>query len=147
MKQVLLITMLIAVLIPLTAQIELPRPSLSPYTNNSSTLLNMDKLTINHSLGFQAGTSSLGDGYYLSLYTNHLKWTFNPKLEMNLDLNFVNYGGFTASSKYKLNDANYSRVIPEFSMRYTPRDNIKIQFSIIQGAYLNPDTNNWLQNW
>ncbi|HNX03634.1 MAG TPA: hypothetical protein PKM71_08220, partial [Candidatus Cloacimonas sp.] len=87
MKQVVLITMLLAVLIPLTAQIEFPRPNLSPYTNNGSSLLNMDKLTIDHSLGFQAGTSSVGDGYYLSLYTNHLKYTFNPKLEMNLDLN------------------------------------------------------------
>ena len=66
---------------------------------------------------------------------------------MNLDLNFVNYGGFDTSSKFELDNANYSRVIPEFSLRYTPRDNIQIQLQMISGSILNPYKNNYLQNW
>ena len=41
----------------------------------------------------------------------------------------------------------YKRQIPEFSLRYTPRDNIQIQFQMISGSILNPYKNNYLQNW
>ncbi|MGB4261418.1 MAG: hypothetical protein WBJ09_05875 [Candidatus Cloacimonas acidaminovorans] len=147
MRKVLLITMLLVMLLPLIAQSDIPRPNFSPYANNGSSFLGLNKLSMSHSLGFQAGTSSTGEGYYLSLYTNHLKYKFNPKLEMNLDLNFVNYGGFDTGSKFELDNANYSRVIPEFSLRYTPRDNIQIQLQMISGSILNPYKNNYLQNW
>ena len=147
MRKVLLITMLLVMLLPLIAQSDIPRPNFSPYNNNGSSLLNWNKLSLSHSLGFQAGTASTGEGYYLSLYTNHLKYKFNPKLEMNLDLNFVNYGGFNTASKLELDNANYSRIIPEFSLRYTPRDNIQIQFQMISGSILNPYKNSYLQNW
>lgn len=100
MKKLILITTLSIFLLPLMAQIEFPRPNLNPYSSNGgNSLLNLEKLSMSHSMGFEAGTSSTGYGYYLSRYTNHLKYNFNPKLELDLDLNFVNVGkGFFKTS-------------------------------------------------
>lgn len=121
-------------LVPLMAQIDLPRPNLNPFESGSGSLLSMNKLSVSHSMGFEAGTSSIGDGYYLSRYTNHLKYQFNPKLELNLDLNFVNYGSMNTSQKLELNSDNSSKVIPEFSLKYKPSDSIVIQVQMNHGG-------------
>jgi len=52
MRKVFLITMLLLILLPLTAQSNIPRPNFSPYNNNGSSLLNWNKLSMSHSLGF-----------------------------------------------------------------------------------------------
>ncbi|MDP2174051.1 MAG: hypothetical protein Q8M98_06590 [Candidatus Cloacimonadaceae bacterium] len=132
MKVILAITALILMLTPLMAQINMPRPGFSPYGNNGSSLLNLNRLSMRHSMGFEAGTSSAGDGYYLSRYTNHLKYQFSPRLELDLDLNFVNFG--TASNSFKINDDNSNKVIPEFSLRYKPSDSVLIQFEFKQNT-------------
>ena len=148
MKKLILITTLSIFLLPLMAQIEFPRPNLNPYSSNGgNSLLNLEKLSMSHSMGFEAGTSSTGYGYYLSRYTNHLKYNFNPKLELDLDLNFVNVGGFNTSSKFEFNNDNSSRVIPEYSLSYKPRDNVQIQCQMLYGPYLNPYKDSWYRSW
>lgn len=87
-----------------------------------------------HSMGFEAGTATHGDGYYLSRYTNHLIYSFNPKLVLDLDLNFVNFGSMNTKDKFELNSDNSTKVVPEFSLRYKPKDNILIQFQMVQGG-------------
>lgn len=125
---------LLLLVLPLAAQYEPPRPNFSPYVSGNS-LLSLNNLSMRHSMGFEAGSSSLGDGYYLSRYTNHLKYTFNPKLELNLDLNFINFGSLNTASKLEFNADNSSKVIPEFSLRYKPSDSVLIQFQMVQGAW------------
>jgi len=147
MMKLVLIIALSVLLLPLAAQIDLPRPNFSPYTSNSPSLLNMENLSISHSMGFEAGTSSLGDGYYLSRYTNHMKYKFNPKLELDLNLNFVNFGSVDTANRCELNSDNASKIIPEFSLRYKPTDSISINVQMVHGGmadYYRSSWNNWL---
>jgi hypothetical protein len=98
-------------------------------------------------MGFQAGTSSIGEGYYLSRYTNHIQYKFNPKLELDLDLNFVNYGSVDTSSKFSMNDDNSNKLIPEFSLRYKPSDSILIQVQMNHGGYATQTRKAWYETW
>lgn len=147
MRKLILIATLSIILIPLMAQIEFPHPNLNPYAGSGNSLFNLENISMSHSLGFETGSSSTGEGYYLSRYTNHLKYNLNPKLELGLDLNFINLGGFTTSSKLDFNNDNYSRVVPEFSLNYKPRDNIQIHFQMIYGANMNPENDYWYRKW
>ena len=135
MRTLILSLAMTLLLLPLAAQIDIPRPDFNPFSGSGNSLLSMDRLSMSHSMGFQAGTSSSGDGYYLSRYTNHLKYKFNPKLEMDLDLNFVNFGSVNTSSKFSMNDDNSNKVIPEFSLRYKPSDSVLIQVQMVNYGY------------
>jgi len=121
--------MTIAIL-PLMAQYDIPRPDFNPFSLHSPML---QKLSMSHSMGFEAGSSSRGDGYYLSRYTNHLSYAFSPKLELDLDLNFVNFGSLNTSQSFSLNDDNDSKVLPEFSLRYRPSDSMTFELKMSQG--------------
>ncbi len=147
MRKLLVCITLILILLPLAAQIDMPRPNLNPFRGSGSALLPIDRMQMSHSMGFEAGTSSVGDGYYLSRYTNHIKYKFNPKLELDLDLNFVNFGSMNTSSKFSVNDDNTNKLIPEFSLRYKPTDSILIQVQMNQGAYYNQPRKAWYETW
>ncbi|MDD2230606.1 MAG: hypothetical protein PHY48_14565 [Candidatus Cloacimonetes bacterium] len=147
MRRLLFCLIMISLMLPLVAQIDLPRPNLNPFRTSSNTLIHMDKIQMSHSMGFQAGTSSTGDGYYLSRYTNHIMYKFNPKLELNLDLNFVNYGTANSSNKFTLNKDNANTIIPEFSLRYRPTDSILIQVEMNQGGYMAQNRKAWYETW
>lgn len=146
MKKPLLLMVTAIAVSSLFAGWDLPRPSFNPYPSQSS-LLPMDKLSMNHSMGFSAGTSSNGTGYYLSRYTNHLQYKFNPKLELGLDLNFINFGGVNTGSKFSLDGDNSSKIIPEFSLRYKPSDNFLIQVRMQQNSGLYPWSLNPREDW
>ncbi len=133
-----ILTLALLFALPLMAEWELPRPDFNPWRESGSSLLNPDRLAMSHSMGFSASSSSDGTGYYLSRYTNHLKYKFNPKLELDLDLNFVNFGGMNTDSKFSLEDNNSSKVIPEFSLRYKPNDSFMIQVHMQQNSGLYP---------
>ena len=128
MKNVIILTLIMLIAMPLMAEISFPRPDFNPFKVNA-----VPGLKMSHSMGFEAGTSSNGLGYYMSRYTNHLKYQFNPKLELDLDLNFINHGSINTDTKFSFNDDNQNRVIPEFSLRYRPTDSIQIEFQMRQG--------------
>jgi hypothetical protein len=96
----------------------------------SNSLLNPYKLKMTHSMGFMAGASSNGLGFYESRYTNHINYEFNPKLSLALDLNFVNYGTTSTSKNFSIesNNDNKTQILPEFSLTYKPTDSISINF-------------------
>jgi hypothetical protein len=108
-----------------------------PYINLRG-LLNPNTMKMNHTMSFMTGVSSSGSGFYRSVYTNHLFFNLHPKVELNLDLNFVNYGTTQWNDTFsiKANDDNNSRLVPEFSLQYRPTDNtsIKIEFRSM-GSY------------
>lgn len=112
----------------LLAQDNVFSPSVFNQGYISSSLLNPYKLKVSHSMGFSAGTSSSGLGYYESCYTNHIKYAFNPKLNLELDLNFVNFGSTTSGKgiSFESNDDNKTKVLPEFSLSYRPSDKVII---------------------
>jgi hypothetical protein len=124
---------MLSLIIPAMATYNLPRPNLNPFTINNPVLQN---LKMSHSMGFEAGSSSTGRGYYLSRYTNHMKYQFSPKLELDLDLNFVNLGTMNSSSKFTLNDDNKNKVLPEFSLRYKPNDSMSFEIRMSQGLLM-----------
>ena len=129
-KLIFTLCVLAVVIIPLAAQIDLPKPNFSIIPRSGRSLMDPTRLSMSHSMGFEAGTSSFG-GYYMSRYTNHIKYQFNPKLDLNLDLSLVNFG--TSSPSFKLNEDNSSRVIPGFTLDYHPSESFKIQVKYQQG--------------
>lgn len=130
MKKLLILMTLIAGLSLLSAQNSVFNTDTNSLTGSvSSSLLNPYKLKMSHSMGFTAGTASNGLGFYESRYTNHLQYDFSSKLNLALDLNFVNYGSTTMSKGFSLegNDDNKTRILPEFSLSYKPTNSISIQ--------------------
>jgi len=133
MKRVYITIMLTLVTIALFARFDLPKPDLNPFSSGSmNDLLNPNRLKMTHSMGFQAGTSSHGGGYYLSRYTNHIKYEFNPRLTLDLNLNFINYGTASTRNSVQFNDDNKSRILPEFSLSYKPTDSLSFQIRFQQ---------------
>ncbi|HOD18298.1 MAG TPA: hypothetical protein PKJ14_06655 [Candidatus Cloacimonadota bacterium] len=131
MKKVIFILLIAAVIYILPAQTNI----FNSGTNNlnssvSSSLFNPYKLKMSHSMGFYTGSSGSGLSFYESRYTNHIFYEFNPKLNLALDLNFVNFGtamngkGFSFES----NGDNQTKIFPEFSLNYKPTDAISIRF-------------------
>ncbi len=107
--------------------------------------LNPDNLQMNHTMSFMSGFSSGGDGFYRSTYTNHLHYTFHPKLDLQVDLNFVNYGTANWDNSFSIqgNKDNASAVIPEFSLNYRPSDNTSIRIEFRQHTPENRSYNWW----
>jgi hypothetical protein len=103
----------------------------APYINLNG-ILNPSNIKMNHTMSFMTGMSSGGEGYYQSVYTNHLLFDLHPKIDLQLDLNFVNYGTANWDSNFsvKANDDNQSQILPEFSLQYRPteRTSIRVEF-------------------
>ena len=144
MKAILTAILVLLLTLPLAAQLSLPKPALSPYAAQGNSLLDVARLSMRHSMGFSAGYSGQG-GYYLSRYTNHLQYAFSPQLELDLDLNLINYG--TAGSGFQLNSDNKSRVTPEFKLSYRPSDKTLIQVESRQNALWGFDPRPWNERW
>ena len=96
-------------------------------------LLNPNKLQVNHSASFTAGGSSNGQGFYQSMYTNHMLYRFNPKLDLRVNLNFVNFGTATMHGGLDIegNDDNATKMLPEFELQWRPTENttLRIEYS------------------
>ncbi len=90
-------------------------------------MLNMNNLTMNHSMTFGSSFSSSGQSSYESVYTNHLKYKFSSKFNLNIDLNFVNFGSATHQGgiEFDGNNDNTSKVLPNFQLNYNPSENVK----------------------
>ncbi len=90
-------------------------------------MLNMNNLTMNHSMTFGSSFSSNGQSNYESVYTNHLKYKFSSKFNLNIDLNFVNFGSATHQGgiEFDGNNDNTSKVLPNFQLNYNPSENVK----------------------
>lgn len=133
MKNILITLLMLSLMVPAMATYNLPRPDLNPFSMKSPVLQN---LKMSHSMGFEAGSNSSGSGYYLSRYTNHMKYQFSPKLELDLDLNFVNLGSMNTGSKFSVNDDNRNKILPEFSLRYKPSDSVNFEIRMSQGLLM-----------
>ena len=134
MKKLILVTLFVALaVLPLLAQIDFPKPNLNPFMKGG--FLQSNKLSMSHSMGFEAGSSSTGSGYYLSRYTNHISYSFNPKLALDLDLNFINFGSTNTSSGISFNQDNNSKIVPEFSLHYKPSDSVSFELHYKQSPY------------
>ncbi len=127
-KKALFLTVLLSMVAIVFAQADNSSQSIF-MTGTQSGLLNPFKLKMSHSIGFSAGVSSDKSGYYFSRYTNHLKYSFNPKLDLDVDLHFFNFGSSKVNGfeSVQFNDDNKSRILPEFSLNYKPSDSITIQ--------------------
>jgi len=145
MKRLLLLAITLTAMLPLLAQIDMPKPLFSPDATVGPGLFSLNKIHMAHSLGFEAGSSSTGNGYYLSRYTNHINYKFNPKLELDLDLNFINFG--TTASGFSFNQDNKSRILPEFSLRYKPSDSFQINVEYRQGPSFWDYQRPWYERW
>ena len=134
-----LILILIAGLYLLSAQNSVFNSSQFNAGNLSSSLFNPYKMKMTHSMGFSAGTASNGLGFYESRYTNHISYQFNSKLDMAVDLNFVNFGSTSSTKSFNIssNDDNKSKIIPGFSLNYKPNDKMsfRIEYNQVPNNY------------
>ncbi len=142
MKNLFITLILISLVFPAMATYNLPKPDLNPFSLNSPILKN---IKMSHSMGFEAGSSSSGNGYYLSRYTNHINYQFSPKLELDLDLNFVNFGTMNTTQSFALNDDNNNKILPEFSLRYKPSDSMSFEIKMSQGLLMQQKP--WYEKW
>ncbi len=120
----------VCVALPVFAQTDYTPLDMNPFHRGS--LFGSNKLSMSHSLGFEAGTSSNGYGYYLSRYTNHIGYKFSSKLDLDIDLNLVNFGSADIGKGISFNSDNKSRIIPEFSLRYKPSDSVSLELGFHQ---------------
>lgn len=132
-KLVILISIVIC--LPLFAGVSSPfykNPDFSLFTP-----FNTNQLNIHHSYTFQSGVNSSGNGYYMNTYTNHIDFQLHPKLDLKLNLNFVNFGSMNISSDFDIegNNDNNSKIIPEFELIWKPNENMKISFSMNRPGY------------
>lgn len=135
MKKLFFITLLLIITFMLSAEI-LP----NAFTPNllMPSFMNPDKFTMNHSITFMSGFSSNNQSFYQSVYTNHLMYQFSSKLNLQVDLNFVNFGTATYQSGFKFegNNDNASKVLPNFQLNYNPTKSTQITIEFKQ--YVNP---------
>jgi hypothetical protein len=94
---------------------------------------------------FSSSFSSNNHSIYESVYTNHLNYNFSPKLNLKIDLNFINYGSATYKSgiEFEGNNDNTSRVLPNFQLNYSPTENMKFVIEFRQ--YSSPFDRNRLR--
>ncbi|MFC1897941.1 hypothetical protein ACFLYJ_00025 [Candidatus Cloacimonadota bacterium] len=141
MRNLVIISIMLLLAISLSAQVidSAFTPSLL-----MPSFINQNHMTMNHSISFTGGMSSNNQSFYQSVYTNHISYQFHPKLSLNVDLNFVNYGTATYQSgiEFEGNNDNNSKVLPNFQLNWKPSEstNITIEFK----QYHNPMSyNRW----
>lgn len=123
MKRIMLIIILI---IAFSLNAEIINNAFTPELLMPS-MINMNNLSINHSMSFSSSISSNSQGAYESVYTNHLNYKFSPKLDLKVDLNFVNFGSATHQGgiEFDGNNDNTSKILPNFQLNYNPSENVK----------------------
>ncbi len=116
-----------------------------PSLRNTFSFLDLNKIDMHHSVSFMSGISSDNKGFYQSMYTNHLNYRLNPKLDLKLNLNFVNNGSvtFTKGIEFEGNRDNMTKVIPEFQLSFRPSENMHIMFEFRQYGGYNSMNRNW----
>ncbi|MEA2095429.1 MAG: hypothetical protein U9P73_01880 [Candidatus Cloacimonadota bacterium] len=123
MKKIMLIALLI---LAFSLNADIINSAFTPELLTPS-MINMNNLTINHSISFSSSISSNSQSAYESIYTNHLNYKFSSKLNLKVDLNFINYGSATYQGgiEFDGNNDNTSRILPNFQLNYNPSENVK----------------------
>ena len=140
MKRIILVTLLI---LAFSLNAEVINSAFTPELLMPS-MLNINNLTINHSMSFSSSISSNSLSAYESVYTNHINYMFSPKLNLKVDLNFINFGSATYQGgiEFDGNNDNTSRVLPNFQLNYKPSE--KMNFTIEFRQYNSPFDRNRL---
>lgn len=131
MKKLFMIIVVLSISLILNSQII--ESAFSPNLLTSS-FLNPDNLSMSHTVRFSGGVASGSQSFYESVYTNHLSYKFTPRLKLNVDLNFVNFGTATYKNgiEFEGNNDNTSRVIPNFQLNWKPSENTSISIEYRQ---------------
>ncbi|MCK4694196.1 MAG: hypothetical protein KAT74_00465 [Candidatus Cloacimonetes bacterium] len=145
MKRIILGLILVLLISYLNSEIS-PR-FLNPEINTPS-IFNLNNITMSHTMSFSTGIFSNKQGYYQSLYTNHINYVFNSKLNLQVDLNFINFGTATYKKGFEIegNKDNESRIFPEFTLTYKPSEDVNIVFeykNVNSSNFYNPYYKNW----
>ncbi|HEX37839.1 MAG TPA: hypothetical protein ENG70_03140 [Candidatus Cloacimonetes bacterium] len=91
--------------------------------------LSLRNLQTSQSFTFSTTYSSgTNKAFYLSNFTNRFELPLSSKLKIALDLNVVNFGEFGSSNP--LVSKENTKILPNFMMKYTPTENIKIYLEI-----------------
>ena len=140
MKRIILVTLLI---LAFSLNAEVINSAFTPELLMPS-MMNINNLTINHSMSFSSSISSNSQSAYESVYTNHINYMFSPQLNLKVDLNFINFGSATYQGgiEFDGNNDNTSRILPNFQLNYKPSE--KMNFTIEFRQYNSPFDRNRL---
>lgn len=146
MKRILLVLFLCLILQYVNA--EMSNKFLNPDLYQPS-IFNLNNITMNHSVSFQSGINSNNEGYYLSMYTNHISYQIHPKLSLKVDLHFVNFGTATYNKNFDIegNNDNQSTILPEIQLDYRPNDNFNIHIEFGNRLYNNYNSSSLFDRW
>jgi len=98
--------------------------------------LPLNNLRMSQSISFSTTyNSGTKNAYYLSNFCSSFKLPLSDKLNLALDLNFVNYGKFGSSSPLISNEN--TKILPNFSLNYAPTENLRlhIEFNSFPTSY------------
>jgi hypothetical protein len=125
MKRIFITIILLVLVVSISA--EMSDKFLNP-TLYSPTLFDLNNITMNHTISFSGGISSNNQSFYQSIYTNHINYRISSKLNLKLDLNFMNFGSARYNNDFSFdgNGDNQSVILPEFSLSFTPSENFNI---------------------
>ncbi|OQX70841.1 MAG: hypothetical protein B6D62_03410 [Candidatus Cloacimonas sp. 4484_275] len=140
MKRIFVIILFAALMMNVFAEIGYFNPNFK-----LPSLFNPNKIKMSHSISFMSGVSANNKGFYQSVYTNHISYNFNPKLKLQLDLNFVNNGTMNFNRNFALesNHDNKSMILPDFSLTYKPTENMTFSFEFRHFNSVSPYSYDW----
>ena len=147
MKKGIMILILISLYFALSAQ----TLSFGSFLNhNKLSFFNNNRISMHHSFGFSSSFSSAGKANFISDYTNHLNYRISSKLNLKMNLHFVNYGMATYQNNFSNMSYTNSKkinVIPEFILDYSPSNNFHIKIMYNRGMNTFYPHNNFINDF
>ncbi len=131
MKKIILITVILVILTSSLISAQAIQSNKNTVTDLFAfpTTLSLRHLKTSQSFTFSSTyNSGTKSAYYLSNFCNRFELPLSSKLNVALDLNFVNFGEFGSNSP--LISKDNTKVLPNFMMKYTPTENLKIYLEI-----------------
>ncbi|MBS3740933.1 MAG: hypothetical protein KGY75_02970 [Candidatus Cloacimonetes bacterium] len=122
MKKILIITLALSFIIfNLNAQNLNTDTDPGSSFNFPSSFINLNKLQTSQSISFTSIMSSDSKPIFISNFQNRFNYELSKNLNLQMDLNIVNYKNSNNDGDFSLQDN--SKVLPNFRLDYSPNEN------------------------
>lgn len=135
MKKIILTTIILAISFYTLTASNLNNNTPGPSFKFPSTLINFNKLQTSQSLSFTSIMSSESKPIFISNFQNRFSYNLSHNLQLQLDLNIVNYRNANVDDNFSIKDN--SRVLPNFRLDYSPSENfhLRLEYNSFPGYY------------
>jgi len=87
--------------------------------------LNLNKLKTSQSISFTSIMSSKSKPVYISNFQNRFSYDLTKNLQLQMDLNIVNYNNSNTNNGFSLKEN--TQVLPNFKLDYNPNENFHLR--------------------